>query len=300
MALDSNLSPRPLDPRPVLVIGATGRIGRRVIDVLLLTKASVRALSRQTTASLPSAVEVIAGDLTAPASLEAALRDVSAVFLLWTAPLTTAAAVIDRIAAAAPSRVVYPSAPHQTPHPFFQQANGMRAMHIEIERLLAATALPTTILRPGVFASNVRDWWAPQLSAGDVVRWPFAAVETAPIDERDVAAVAAHALLDDRHVGRDYVLTGAESLSHADQLRAIGDALGRNLQYEELSPDAFRQMTAGTWPPSIVEMLLSAWGAAVGLPAYVTSSVKEITGAAPRTFAGWALENTSSFRSLPS
>ncbi len=257
----------------------------------------MRALTRGETASEFSGnVEVVTGDLTAPASLEPALRDVGAVFLVWTAPLATAAAVTDLIAAAAPSRVAYLSAPHRTPHPFFQQPNALRALHAEVERLLTTAGLAPTILRPGMLASNAIYWWAPQLRDSDVVRWPYAAVETAPVDERDVAAVAARALVDDGHAGADYVLTGPEALSHAAQIRAIADATGRALRLDELSPDEFRRETAGTWPAAIVEMLLGAWGATLGHPAYVTSTIAEITGAPPRTFARWAAENAEAFR----
>jgi uncharacterized protein YbjT (DUF2867 family) len=79
------------------VTGATGRVGRAVVAQLLDAGVPVRALSRRpATAGLPAAVEVVAGDLTAPESLDAALRGVGAVFLLWTAPPTTASAVVAR------------------------------------------------------------------------------------------------------------------------------------------------------------------------------------------------------------
>ena len=85
----------------------------------------------------------MAGDLTVPASLDVALEGVEAVFLVWTAAPATAPAVVARLEAptsAPPRRVVYLSSPHQTPHPFFQQPNALRALHAEVERLLAAAA----------------------------------------------------------------------------------------------------------------------------------------------------------------
>src|SRR4051794_23445596 len=110
---------------PVLVTGATGRIGRAVVDLLLDAHVPVRALThRPEAALLPPTAEVVTGDLTEPESLDNALRGVSAVFLVWTAPPPTAPAVIERLATHA-RRVVYLSAPHQTPHPFFQQPNPM-------------------------------------------------------------------------------------------------------------------------------------------------------------------------------
>jgi len=280
----------------VLVTGATGRVGRLVVDELLRAGVSVRALTRRPEhAMLPAGVDVVAGDFTVPASLDPALEGAVAVFLVWTAAATTVPAVVARLAAhRSPQlrRVVYLSSPHQTPHPFFQQPNALRGLHAEIERLLAETRLDVTILRPGMFASNAVHWWAPQIRRGNEVRWPYGAAETAPIDERDIAAVAARVLLDDQHANADYVLTGPESLSQAAQVRAIGEAIGRPLRYEEVSPDEFRRETAATWPGAVAEMLLAAWRATLGHRAFLTSAVQDVVGAPPRTFSRWAIDNT--------
>ena len=127
------------------------------------------------------------------------------------------------------------------------------------------------------------------------MRWPYATVETAPIDERDLAAVSVRALLESRHIGGDYVLTGPESLSQIAQVNAIGDAIGRPLRFEELSPDEFRRETSGTWPDGIADMLLDAWHAALGHSAFVTYTVQEITGSPPRTFTQWASAHAATF-----
>src|SRR4029079_5071318 len=102
------------------------------------------------------------------------------------------------------------------------------------------------------------------------------------IDERDIAEVAARALYEDGHDGGDYVLTGPESLSQAEQVRVIGEVLGRRIEFQELTPDEVRGETEGSWPRPAVEMLLSAWGATMGTPAYITSTVSDILGTAPR------------------
>lgn len=281
---------------PILVTGATGRVGHCVIDRLLDAGVPVRALTRRPAeARLPSAVEVVSGDLTAPASLDACLQGVSAVFLVWTLPITTAPDVIERLATFT-QRVVFLSSPHQTPHPFFQQPNPAATLHADIERLIAESGLASTMIRPGMFASNALNWWSVPIKNGEVIRWPYAAAETAPIDLRDVAAVAARALLDDCHAGGDYVLTGPESLSQAEQVRIIGAAIGRRIQFQELSPDEFRRETAETWPRPVVDMLLAAWEATMGRPAFMTSTVLEVVGSPPRTFAQWATHHAGAFR----
>ena len=173
-------------------------------------------------------------------------------FLLWTATPATVGAVVERLAAHT-RRVVFLSSPHQTPHPFFQQPNPMAALHAGIERSIAAAGLTATMIRPGMFASNVTFWWADAIRNGGVVRWPYGAAETAPIDERDIAAVAARALYQDGHAGGDYVLTGPESLSQAEQVSIIAETIGRPIRFEELSPDEAppaKRMAAGHLPSS--------------------------------------------------
>jgi uncharacterized protein YbjT (DUF2867 family) len=260
----------------------------------------VRALTRRSgaAAALPAGVEVVTGDLTVPESLDAGLRGADAVFLVWTAPPTTAAAVVERLAAYV-QRVVFLSSPHQTPHPFFQQPNPMAMLHADIERLIAAAGLESTIIRPGMFASNVLFWWASAIRADGVVRWPYGAAETSPVDDRDVAAVAARTLYQDGHAGGDYVLTGPQSLSQAEQVRIIGDVVGRRINYVELSPDEFRSETEGSWPRPVVDMLLAAWSATMGRPAFVTSTIASILGSAPRSFHQWVADHATAFTEGP-
>ena len=284
----------------VLVTGATGRVGRMVVDLLADAGLPVRALTRRPEeAALPAGVEVVTGDLTVPESLDAALRGVDAVFLVWTVPPATAPAVVERLATYA-RRVVFLSAPHRTPHPFFQQPNPMAALYTEIERLIVGSGLESTIIRPGMFASNALLWWAPAIRGDGVVRWPYGAAETAPVDDRDVAAVAARTLYQDGHAGGDYVLTGPESLSQTEQVRIIGDVVGRPIEFVELSPDEFRRATEGSWPRPAVDMLLAAWGATTGRPALVTSTVSDVLGSPARSFRQWATDHADAFRAGPS
>jgi uncharacterized protein YbjT (DUF2867 family) len=284
------------DTPRVLVTGATGTIGGALVRELVARGVSVRALSRRPDeARLPSSVDVVYGDLTMPESLDAGLNSMDVVFLVWTAPPESLDAVARRIAERV-GRLVLLSSPHQTPHPFFRQPNAMAALHARIEGTIMATGVATTILRPGIFASNAEPWWAASIRNGDLVRWPYGAAETAPIDERDVAAVAAHVVCDDGHVGRDYVLTGSERLSHIAQVNTIGEALDRELTFEEISPKQFHEAMDGRYGPAVIDMLLDAWAATIGHPAFVTSAVADVTGAPARPFRQWVADHIGAFK----
>ena len=278
-----------------LLIGGTGTVGRQVLSQLLERATPVRVLTRRPKyARFPPQVEVAPGDLTRPETLDACLEGINAVFLVWVAPPTTVAPSIERIAKHA-RRIVFLSAPLKTPHPLFQQPNAAKTLGLQIEERIEASGLQWTFLRPGMFAANARLWWAPQIRAGNVVRWPYLDVPTAPIDERDIARVAVRALGEDGHAGAEYVLTGPESLSQFDQLSIVRRAIGRPFEIEEISADEARRELLAIMPLPVINMLLDAWAAADGQPAVVTSTVEEITGTPARTFDKWATDHAVDF-----
>ena len=247
-------------------------------------------------AGLPSQVDVVRGDLTVPGTLDRCLEGVETVFLVWVAPPAAAAGALERIAAHA-RRIVFLTAPLKTPHPFFQQPNPSRDMAERIERLIETSGLAWTSVRAGMFAGNARHFWGPRIRSGDIVRWPYLDAPTAPTDERDIAAVVVRALCDDRHAGAEYVVTGPQSLTQAEQLHTIGRAIGRSLRVEEISPEEARsELLPVLGSPIFVNMLLNAWGAALGQPAFVTSTCAEVTGAPARTFLEWATDHAAEFR----
>jgi uncharacterized protein YbjT (DUF2867 family) len=281
---------------PILVIGATGMVGRQVVSQLIAAGSPVRAMARKPeAANLPPQVQVVRGDLTVPETLDACLDGADAVFLVWTAPPSAVALALQRITQRA-RRIVYLSAPLKTPHPLFQQPNLLRPMFEQIESTIVASGVPWTFLRPGMFAPNALLWWAPQIRAGNLVRWPYLAVPTAPIDERDIATVAVRALCEEGHAGAEYVLTGSQSLTHSEQISTIAGVLGRELRVEEISPDEARRELLTIGPLPAVNMLLDAWSAALGHPAHMTSTFTQITGAPAKSFRTWATDNASAFR----
>ena len=281
----------------VLVTGATGNIGRHVVDQLIASDAWVRAMTRDPNAAgLPADVDVVRGDVTVPESLDSCLREIDTVFLVWVAPPDAIEGALERIAQHA-RRIVYLTAPLKTPHPFFQQPNPSRAIAERVERLIEQSGLEWTFVRAGMFAGNARHFWGPQIRAGGVIRWPYLDAPTAPTDERDIAAVAVRALCDEGHAGAEYVVTGPQSLTQAEQIQTIGRAIDRSLQVQEMTPDEARsELLPVLGSPVFIDMLVNAWRAALGQPAFVSSTCVELTGKPPRTFREWATDYAAEFR----
>ncbi|HTB07517.1 MAG TPA: NAD(P)H-binding protein [Bacteroidia bacterium] len=279
--------------KSILVIGATGNIGRQVISQLIDTDAHISALTRNPDkAQLPAKVEVVQGDLTTPETLDKCLAGIQTVFMVWTLPPANFTPVLERIARRA-KRIVLLSAPIKTAHPFFQQPNPARDMYSQLEKQIETSGLEWIFLRPGMFAGNALHWWAQQIRTGNIVRWPYLNAPTAPIDERDLAAVAVRALCEEGHAEKEYVLTGPQSLTQYEQISIIGNVIGRSLQIEEMAADEAKQV----WQNSPGgNMLLNAWAAALGQPAFVTTTVEEVTGKSARTFLDWATDHAKEFR----
>jgi uncharacterized protein YbjT (DUF2867 family) len=278
----------------ILVTGATGNVGRQVVVQLLAAGTAVRALVRDPeSAGLPEAVKVVDGDLSEPDTLEGALTGSDTVFLIWPFLTTEGApAVLEAIARHA-RRIVYLSSSGVN-EDAERQTDPINQLHADNERLIEESGLEWTVLRSDTIASNARGW-ATQIRTTHAVRGPDIAA-TAVIHEHDVAAVAVRALTDDGHVGAKYVLTGPQVLSRAEQVRTIGEAIGRSLRFEKVPAQVARkQMLADGRPPALVEALLAG---AETRPesSLITSTVEEITGAPARTFRSWAEEHAGDFR----
>jgi uncharacterized protein YbjT (DUF2867 family) len=275
----------------IVVTGGTGRVGRRVVAQLRERGFPVRVVSR-TPGRGQTDVETASADLANPASLEPHLQGADALFLLW--PFTSAevaanlAPEVAKLAARHVARVVYLSA-----QPAGERPGSFWAL---VEQAIADSGVPWTFLRPTGFASNTL-LWADQIRSGDVVRWPFGAAARSLIDERDIAAVAVRALTEDGHASSRYLLSGPAVLTQAEQLAAIGQALGRELTWAELSrPEAQRALAAAWGDPAFAASALDTWQRFVTHPEIVTTTVRDLTGASAHSFADWAAANADAFR----
>ncbi|MBB2914616.1 uncharacterized protein YbjT (DUF2867 family) [Streptosporangium becharense] len=269
----------------ILIIGATGNVGRHIVPLLHTAGVPVRAMVRDPGAArLPEGVEVVRGDLERPETVEAALAGVESVFLLWPGFAAERAAPIVELVAEHARRIVYLSA-----------MSAASMFHGEIERLVEESGLEWTFLRPGGFAVNTL-MWADQIREG-VVRWPYAQAGRPLIHERDIAEVAALVLTGDGHAGKVYDLTGPEVVTQAEQVHLIGEAIGRPVRYEESPREVAREHLLAAWGnAAFVDSALDHWASIVAEPEPVTRTVEELTGAPARTFRQWAADHAADFR----
>ena len=279
----------------ILVTAATAPVGRSIVEQLVASGRAVRALTRDPKrAGLPAAAEVIAGDLSDAESLPAAFKDVSTVFLLAAVP-GFAPAFLKAAREAGVRRIVFQSS-GAVVDGVEEQPNPIAAFHYDIEQQIKDSGLEWTFLRLEVSSADALQWAFDvpgQLKAGDVVRGPYAEAAGSPMHPADFAAVAIVALTEDEHAGKTYSMTGPQSLTHSEQIKLIGDALGRPLRYEELTPEAAR---AAISPYAPADVLFETWEKHVGTPAPVTDTVQRLTGRLPRSVEDWAADRAADFR----
>lgn len=295
----------------ILVTGATGNVGRPLVELLLAEGVALRALTRDpATLKLPAGAEVMGADLLRPEQVKAAFTGVTSVFLNMSAVGETTADFLAAAREQGVRRVVMLSS-SSVRDGVAEQPSMLANWHKTSEDLVRESGLEWTILRPGEFASNALWTWGEQLRTTGSVRGAYGDAATAPIHERDIAAVAVKALLTDGHVGKVHVLTGPESLTQYDKVRIVGEAAGRPFRFEEISPEEARAdyLARGMQEQATetmrehfgkaVDGILGALAESVGRPSPLTSTVQDVTGRPARTFAEWAAENAVALREGP-
>lgn len=262
-----------------------------MLSELLAAGVRVRASSRTPKpGDFPDGVEVVRADLADPATLPAALDGVRKVFL-YAHPETAAEfaaaagqAGVEQVVLLSSYTVLAPNA----------AANPIAVRHLAAERALEGAGFARTFVRPGYFATNSLRWQS--IRTDRVLRTAFPDATTAPVHERDIAAVAARALLDDTQDAA-YPVLGAGPVTIRDQVAAIAEALGEPVRLQEVDVDTYRADLVKQLPAPLVEMLIQAGGSVHQLPAEVaTDAVPELLGRPALTFTDWAGDHAGDFR----
>lgn len=265
----------------ILVTGATGNVGRLVVDELMRADAPhVRALTvNPTRAALPGEVEVVEGYVGKPDSLSGVFDGIDTVYL---APVPAAAREVAILARDAGVRR------------FVTLTGGPGTDWYGIEADVEASGLECTHLEPGEFMTNATIW-AEQIRTTGEVRGTYPTAANAPIALEDIAAVAAQALLGESHSGRTYELTGPQSLTHPQMVHDIGSALGRHVPFVEVPREEAEAVLARSMG-EYAGWYLDGRALLVDHPQSALTTVEEILGRPATTFARWAAANVELFR----
>ena len=284
---------------PLLVTGATGNVGRPLVQALADAKVAVRAASRHPRAATSSLAQPVRFDFTDPSTFEAAFAGVETMFLVRPPDLTN------------PRRDLFPALDHAAAaglqHVVFLSVQGADRLpilpHARIERWLRGSGLSWTILRASFFDQNLVTVHGNTVRDRSELVMPAGNGRTAFVDANDVAAVAAQAMLHpDRHRNRVWTLTGSEALSYGEVAGIMTVVLGRQIHYTQpgLTSYVFDALRRQQMPTGLVAVTSVVYTTArLGLAAGLTDHVQQILGRPPTTMAAFIERQHAAFDQEP-
>jgi uncharacterized protein YbjT (DUF2867 family) len=274
----------------ILITTPSGKVGQELVKVLKERGVAVRlgAHSVEKTRQAFPGLEVVPLDYGAPATLEAAAKDVDVVYLAAPGDFPSAPekALVDAAKRAGAKKVVKLAAMG-----IEGSDNPMR----QVEEHIRASGLAFTFLHPTWFMQNFTTSHAGAIKAGTLAE-PAADRKTAFIDARDIAAVAAEVLTKPGHDGKTYTLTGPDLLSRAEVVELLGRELGRKVAYLPVTDEQFRAAVKGHLSESYVELLSMLYaGVRAGWNERKTEDVQAVLGRPPISFVRFAKDHRATW-----
>ncbi len=275
----------------VLVLGATGNVGRPLVQALIAKGEQVNAASRSGTPV--AGAQAVVFDYARPETFPAAFDGVDRAYVMLPAGYVNSRELLVPVVRAAAERGV---------KVVLQSVFGVDAddsiPYRQVEIALQNAQTPYVILRPNWFADNFHTFWKAGISQGQIAL-PAAEGKTSFIDARDIAECAAAALATHRFDGQAFNLTGPEAVSYAQAARLLSEATGRTVTYTPISDESFVAMLTQFGVPadyagflaSIFHPVREGWTAAV------TNHVQTLTARPPRSLATYVTDHLDALRS---
>ena len=279
----------------MILVTTAGEVGAEAVRSLSLREVPVRVLVRdpdKAKALADAGAEIAVGDLDVPASLDAAMADVTTVILVSPAVPAQELNVVASAVRAGVGHVVKATSKASADSPIAR-----RRWQAEIEAGLAASGLAHTLLRSNAYMQNVLTL-APAIAKTSSFGSSAGQGRVGMIDARDVGAVAAEtAASPARHAGKTYWLTGPELISNYNVAAVLSRLLGRTITYRELSFDENKDaMVRAGVPEPVAEMNAQAFSmTAQGDAEWITGDVPSLLGRQARSFEQFAADHAAAF-----
>jgi uncharacterized protein YbjT (DUF2867 family) len=279
----------------MILVTTAGKVGAEAVRSLTLREVPVRVLVRdpdKAKALADAGAEIAVGDLDVPASLDAAMADVTTVILVSPAVPAQELNVVASAARARVGHVVKATSKASADSPIAR-----RRWQAEIEAGLAASGLACTLLRSNAYMQNVLAL-APAIARTSSFGSSAGQGQVGMIDARDVGAVAAETAASPAlHAGKTYWLTGPELISNYTVAAVLSKLLGRTITYRELSFDENKDaMIRAGVPETIAGMNAQAFSmTAEGDAEWVTGDVPFLLGRPARSFEQFAADHAAAF-----
>ncbi len=276
----------------ILVLGATGNVGRPLVKALMARGEAVKAASRG--GNSIEGAEGVVFDVGDPMTFPNAFEGVDRAFVMLPGGYTEAKALLLPIIEAAATRGV---------KVVLQSVLGVDAddsiPYRQAEIALENSGVRWVVLRPNWFTDNFVNYWKPGIDAAGVIAVPAADGKSSFIDVRDIADSAAAALTTDRFDGKAFNLTGPEALGYSEAAALISEAIGKPVAYQAVDDDTFVGTLVGAGVPEVYARFLASifYQVREGWTAVVTDDVRTLTGHPARQVAAWVKENAAALKS---
>lgn len=284
-----------------LVTGASGTMGKAVLNEVAQTGAPHRAMFRSDTqaAQAPAGTSTVIADFSKKDTLRAALEGITSVFLVCS-PITQLIELewnmIDACVAAGVGHIVLSSAMGAR-----EWRKSFPSWHRRVEDKLKSTKIPFTILRPNSFHQNILTYFAPSIRAQGVFHSSMGNAAVSFLDVRDIAVVAAKSLSGGEHSGQIYELNGPEALTYSDIAEKIAKHSGREVQYVDVPAEKHRHTLLDRGMPEWrVDAMLDLHGYYLkGKGDKIDGLLEQLIGRPPITMDQFLAEFAGAFRIEP-
>ena len=282
----------------ILITGASGSVGKTVLQEAIGKEPKVRAMyrSKEEAAKAPAGCEPVVADFSDKQSLRGAVEGVTSVFLVCS-PIPQLVElesnVVDVCKESGVKHVVLNSAMGAGDY-----GKSFPSWHRKVEDKLKASGMSYTILRPNGFLQNIVAFHAASIRTQGAFYQAMGDAKVSYLDVGDIAAVAVKALQGGAHAGKTYELNGPEAISNEEMAKRISKVGGRPVKFVDIPEAAQREAMLGLGMPDwqVTALLELQQYYKQGGGAKTDGLLKSLLGREPVTLDQYLNANAREFR----